>query len=96
MSRLQQLDSTIIERPLDLDRPSNQLLAAAQNAPELLHLRTLERWRRHEIGGNGCRVGRLTMSAADLVILATSRRVRQRAVGIELEAIGRHLALRER
>src|SRR5262249_8840032 len=92
-SRLQQLESRIVERPFDLDRTADYAFRLAQHAAERHRLRRVKARRvdqlaRHRLGDRGGAV-----PATLAVVLAAGLDLAHEALPRQHDAVGNHLAL---
>ena len=90
---LEQLESGIVERPLDLDGLPENLLRSAKHAAELDRLMLVEAGLAHQLGRDCLRHGARLMPAGFPVVLATGIDRAHRTVRPQSDAIGDDLAL---
>src|SRR4051812_22650987 len=77
---LKQLESSIVERPFDLDGNPHDLLRSAQQMRERLDFRALEARLLDQRSGHGLRGGFPTMHTADAMIFAPRCDMPERAL----------------
>ncbi len=93
--RLQELEAFVVERPFDLDRHAHQRLGLADEAPERHRLPGVETGLARKLFRHRLR-RRAHVSAGLAVILAAGLDRAHEALAAEHDAVGHHLALRDR